>query len=408
MEHLHASQLFGMLVVMLGVAKLGGAAAQRLGQPAVLGELVGGVLVGRSGLALVEPGYETINNLSELGVFILLLAIGLETDFRKLARVGATSSVVALVGVVLPFAMGFAGCRLMGLSNLVAIMAGAALTATSVGITARVLSDLGRLRDMEGQVILGAAVLDDIIGLVILTVVSGLSRGENVTPARVAIDAAVALGFLAVAIVGGSVLVPRVARRGIRIDVPGTPTILALILAFGMAWLADRVGSAMILGAFATGMILASVPRAIDIERGITSLGHFFVPIFFVSVGASMDLSSLDPIDPQGRSAVLLGAVLIVAGVVGKFLAGQAPFWFKGDRTVIGVGMIPRGEVGLIFAQVGLNSGVFNQGQFSATTLMVIVTTFMAPPLLKLLVTSRPGKREEEPSEGIEDLVAEA
>jgi Kef-type K+ transport system membrane component KefB len=408
MEHLLAAQLFGMLVVILGAAKVAGAAAERLGQPAVLGELLGGLIVGRSGFGLVDMGYETVHNFSELGVFILLLAIGLETDFRKLVRLGGTSCVVALVGVALPFALGYAGCRMLGLTKLVAVTSGAALTATSVGITARVLGDLGRLRDEEGQVILGAAVLDDILGLVILTVVAGLSRGEEVTLIRVAGIGAVAIGFLALAVAAGRLVVPRVARLAVRIDLPGTPTILALILAFGLAWLADRVGSSLILGAFAAGIILASVPRAGEIERGITALGHFFVPIFFVGVGASVDLRSLSPMDPQGRWALLVGAVLILAGVAGKFVAGLAPFWFKGNRTVVGVGMIPRGEVGLIFAQMGLDNGVFDQGQFAAATLMVIVTTFMAPPLLKILLTSRAEPGMEEPSEGIEDLVSEA
>ena len=172
MEHLEVSHLFAMLVVMLGVAKVGGSLAQRIGQPAVLGELVGGVIVGQSGFHLVDSGYETVHMLSELGVFILLLAIGLETDLRMLLRVGTNSLAVAVVGVVLPLGLGYLACRLLGLSSLVAIMAGAALTATSVGITARVLSDLGRLRDVEGQIILGAAVIDDILGLVVLTVVT--------------------------------------------------------------------------------------------------------------------------------------------------------------------------------------------------------------------------------------------
>jgi Kef-type K+ transport system membrane component KefB len=408
MEHLQVSHLFGMLVVMLGVAKVGGAFAHRLGQPAVLGELVGGVIVGQSGLRLVDTGYETIHMLSELGVFLLLLAIGLETDIRMLLRVGATSAAVALVGVALPFALGYETCRLMGLTELAAIMAGATLTATSVGITARVLGDLGRLRDVEGQVILGAAVLDDILGLVILTVVTGLANGEAVTARRVASTTAISVGFLVAVVAVGRLLLPWVARRRIEIELSGTPTILGLILAFGLAWLAEIAGSEMILGAFAAGMILTSVPKAHEIERGITALGHFFVPLFFVGVGASVDLRAVNPADPQGRSALLVGAILIVAGVVGKFVAGYAPFWFKGNKTVIGVGMIPRGEVGLIFAQVGLSSGVFDERLFTGTTLMVIVTTCMAPPLLKRLLSARPSERTKEQDVGIEDLVVDA
>ncbi len=407
MEHLEVSHLFGMLVVMLAAAKIGGALAHRTGQPAVLGELIGGVIVGQSGLHLIDTGYETIHMLSELGVFILLLAIGLETDLRMLLRVGATSTVVALAGVVLPFGMGYAGCRLLGLTDLVAIMAGATLTATSVGITARVLSDLGRLRDVEGQIILGAAVLDDILGLVILTIVTGLARGDSVTIRHVAITAGIAFGFLAAVIMVGRFVMPWISRATATIDLPGTPTVMALIIAFGLAWLADRVGSAMILGAFAAGLLLAGSSRLHDIEKGITAIGHFFVPLFFVAVGASVDLHTMAPGTPEGRFALLVGGVLCVTGIVGKLFAGYVPFWFKGNKTVIGVGMIPRGEVGLIFAQMGLSTGVFQEGLFTAATLMVLVTTFVAPPILKVLLSARTARRAVEPLEGIEDLVTE-
>jgi Kef-type K+ transport system membrane component KefB len=408
MEHLQVSHLFAMLAVMLGVAKLAGALAQRIGQPAVLGELAGGVIVGQSALQIVGTQYETVHMLSELGVFLLLLAIGLETDLRALLRVGPTSAAVALAGVLLPFGLGFAACRLLGLSNLVAIMAGATLTATSVGITARVLADLGRLGDLEGQIILGAAVLDDILGLVILTVVTSLSRGEEVTFANVATTTAIAFGFLLAVFLIGSFLLPRIGPLVRTIDLPGTPTIMALILAFGVAWLAEKAGSAMILGAFAAGVLLASSPPAHEIEKGVTALGHFFVPLFFVSVGASVDLRALDPMSPEGRSALVVGGALIVVGVIGKLLAGFAPFWFKGNKTVVGVGMIPRGEVGLIFAQMGLSTGVFNDGMFAGVTLMVMVTTFLAPLVLKRLLAVREPASPAESAEGIEDLVMEA
>jgi Kef-type K+ transport system membrane component KefB len=408
MEQLQVSHFFAMLAVMLGVAKVAGALAQRMGQPAVLGELAGGVLVGQSVLDLVSTRYEAVHMLSELGVFLLLLAIGLETDFRMLLRVGATSAVVALVGVILPFGLGFAACRLLDLSNLVAIMAGATLTATSVGITARVLADLGRLGDVEGQIILGAAVLDDILGLVILTVVSSLSRGEAVSYATIATTTTVAFGFLAAVFLGGRFLLPRIGPLVSRIDLPGTPTIMALILALALAWLAEKAGSAMILGAFAAGVLLAPSPAAHEIEKGVTALGHFFVPLFFVGVGASVDLRALDPTSPAGRSSLVVGGVLIVVGVLGKLLAGYAPFWFKGNKTILGVGMIPRGEVGLIFAQVGLSAGIFDQGMFTGVALMVMVTTFLAPPILKRLLATQEPRRPSETAEGIEDLVMEA
>ncbi|MDR3620808.1 MAG: cation:proton antiporter [Paludisphaera borealis] len=408
MHHLEVSELFAMLVVMLVAAKIVGELAQRIGQPAVLGELIAGILVGRSVLGLVDPHVETIHMLSELGVVILLLAIGLETDLRAMMRVGVTSLAVAVVGVVLPFGLGYAACRLLGLDGLTSIMAGATLTATSVGITARVLSDLGRLRDVEGQIILGAAVIDDILGLVILTVVGGMVGGGSVSVGAVAWTTGAAFGFLAVTLVVGHLALPWLVRLASRINLPGTPTIFALTLALGLAWLAEKSGSALIIGAFAAGVLLAKTPRAHEIEKGITTLGHFFVPLFFVAVGASVDLSAINPLNPDSRWALVVGGALIVCGVVGKLAAGYAPFWFRGDKRVVGVGMIPRGEVGLIFAQMGLDQGVFDAGMFGGVTLMVIVTTFLAPPLLKLLLTSKNGGRIDEEPEGIEDLVTEA
>jgi Kef-type K+ transport system membrane component KefB len=406
MEHLSISQFLGMLVVMLVVAKVGGYLAQRLAQPAVLGELFGGVIAGGSVLGLVNPEYETIHLLSELGVIILLFAIGLETDLLQLLRVGPTSLTVAIVGVSVPFALGFASCRLMGYSSLASVMAGATLTATSVGITARVLSDLGRLRDPEGQIILGAAVIDDILGLMILTVVAGLTEGKEVNLWGVLQTTASAVGFLVATIAVGRLVVPPLFRWAVRIELPGTPTAMALIAAFGLAWLAEQCGSALIIGAFAAGLLVAAAPQARQIERGITEIGHFFVPLFFVAVGTSVDLKALDPFQQSSRFALATGGILIVMGVAGKLVAGYAPFWFRGNKTVIGVGMVPRGEVGLIFAQTGLATHVFDAGLFGAATLMVIVTTLLAPPLLKLLLGPAPVPDQE--LEPIEDLVVEA
>lgn len=397
-----------MLVVMLVAAKIVGDLAQRIGQPAVLGELVAGIVVGQSVLRLVDPHVETVHMLSELGVAILLLAIGLETDLRAMMRVGVTSLAVAVVGVILPFGLGYVACRMLGLDNLTSIMAGATLTATSVGITARVLSDLGRLRDVEGQIIIGAAVIDDILGLIILTVVGGMIGGGALTAETVALTTGKAFGFLAVSLVVGSLVTPWVVRLADKIDLPGTPTIFALTLALGLAWLAEKSGSALIIGAFVAGVLLAKTSRAHDIEKGVTSLGHFFVPLFFVSVGASVDLGALNPMVADGRWALVVGSALIVCGVVGKMAAGYAPYWFNGDKRVIGVGMIPRGEVGLIFAQMGLSRGVFDAGMFGGVTLMVIATTFLAPPLLKALLTRKLGHVPEVEGEGIGDLVTEA
>lgn len=182
---------------------------------------------------------------------------------------------------------------------------------------------------------------------------------------------------------------------------------IAIMLAFSLAWLASVAGSAVIIGAFAAGLLLRNTPQAHEIERGVAHLGHFFVPIFFVTVGAAVDVRVLNPLDEANHQTLLIAGMLIVAAVAGKFVAGYAPFWFPGNKKVIGVGMIPRGEVGLIFAQMGLASGVFDLGLFSAVTLMVMVTTFMAPPLLKFLFPPLHSAKTSTKPEGIEELVTE-
>jgi Kef-type K+ transport system membrane component KefB len=406
MDHLDMTGFLGVLVLILGAAKLLGALARQIGQPAVLGELVAGVLLGASVLGVVDSTNHVLHLLAELGVVLLLFEIGLETDLRKLIAVGGTAAAVALVGVALPFALGYGVCRLLGLETLSTVVASATLTATSVGITARVLSDLGRLQEPESQIILGAAVLDDIVGLIILAVVAGLTTGQAITLGGVATITALAFGFLVATLLLGSLVVPILARLSHRVDLPGTPTILAVLLAFGLAWLAAKAGSAMIIGAFAAGLLLRTTPQRRDIEHGVAQLGHFFVPLFFVMVGAAVDLRVFDPFTPAKQPTVLIGGLLIVVAGLGKFLAGYAPFWFRGKKSVIGVGMIPRGEVGLIFAQMGLTTGVFDAGLFSAVTLMVMVTTFVAPPLLQRLFPS-PAGHKPQAAEGLEELVTE-
>jgi Kef-type K+ transport system membrane component KefB len=254
--HLDIPAFLGLLAILLATAKLLSSLARWIGQPAVLGELLAGVVLGASVCGLINPGdvadprNEVLHVFSEIGVALLLFTIGLETDLGKLLRVGGASSVVAVTGVVLPFALGYAVCRGLGLSNEKAIVAGAALTATSVGITARVLSDLGQLQAPEGQVILGAAVLDDIIGLVILTVVAAQTKGQPVTFAGIVRTTAIAFGFLLVTLVLGRLFVPpllHVSRRVARSD---TFVLLAVMLTFALSWLADTAGSAVIIGAF--------------------------------------------------------------------------------------------------------------------------------------------------------------
>ena len=369
-----------LLVAVLVSAKILGELAEKIGQPAVLGELLAGVILGSSVLGVLNTDIHVMHLLAEVGVILLLFQIGLETNLSRLLRVGPASAAVAVVGVALPFALGYAVTRFLGLAEIPAIVAGAALTATSVGITARVLSDLGRLQEPESQIVLGAAVMDDIIGLVILAVVARIVSGGAVTPAGVGVITLIAFGFVAAVVLIGRLVIPPLFDLLARIGREETLGIMALAFAFTIAYLADAVGSALIIGAFAAGLVLGPTTHAQVVEHGVLRLSMFFVPIFFVWVGAAVDVRTFaDPF------VLKVGGALILVAVVGKFVAGFVPFWFKGKKSVIGVGMIPRGEVGLIFAQMGLTTGVLNRGLFSALTLMVMVTTFIAPPLLKIL-----------------------
>jgi Kef-type K+ transport system membrane component KefB len=254
------------------------------------------------------------------------------------------------------------------------------------------------LQEPESQIILGAAVIDDVIGLIILGMVEGLTHGQEITAVAIAKTTGIAVGFIVVTIVVGRFIVPLFVRWGSRLDLPGTPIMLTVVLAFGLAWLAAAAGSAMIVGAFTAGILLRATPQSHALHRAVAHLGYFFVPIFFVTVGAAVDVRVFNPFDPANHRILLIGGLLIVAAVSGKFLAGYSPFWFRGNKQIIGVGMIPRGEVGLIFAQMGLATGVFDVGMFSAAMLMVLVTTFMTPPLLRLLFSSPPKNQYTSPS----------
>ena len=395
------AQFLLALIAIFVAAKAFGEIAERLGQPAVLGELIGGVIVGVSGLHLVDPHDATIHLLSELGVILLLFLIGLETDLNKLMEVGGSATAVAIVGVVLPLAGGFALGQFLGFRVMVSVFLGAALTATSVGITARVLSDLGHLKDPESQVILGAAVVDDIVGLVLLTLVGTLAGGGELTFLGVGRVILVAFGFVIMAIVIGSQLAPALIRLIDRIEMRRGLFFSAVVFAFLLAYVAQKVGSAIIIGSFAAGLVLARTHRGKEIEREVHDVAQFFIPIFFVVVGAAVDLRSINPFNADARRFLWIGLALTAVGIVGKVAAGFV-VWKKGlRRTVIGVGMIPRGEVGLIFATIGLTSKLLTAGLYSAVALMVMLTTFLAPPLLRRLLV------QNVPDVPLEDLTSD-
>ena len=392
-----------VLAALLASAKLLGALAQRAGQPAVLGELLAGVLLGGSVFGLLDPGDPVIHGLSELGVIVLLFEIGLHTDLRAMGKVAGAATTVGVVGVILPFVLGYyAAHTVLGFERIPSLVCGAALTATSIGISARVLSDLGQLNTREGQVVLGAAVLDDIIGLIVLSVVTSVVLGGTWTIGGIVVTTALAVGFIIVAVIGGRFLARPVFHRLKAVRTSGTLGVVALAFALLLSSLAAAAGSAMILGAFAAGLVLHDTAERVEIERAATTIGHFLVPVFFASVGAAVDLSTFG--DPRTLAA---GALLIAVGVAGKFAAAFAPWRFRGNKPLIGVAMIPRGEVGLIFAQMGLSTKAITPAIFSALTLMVMATTFLAPPILaRVAKGSATGRGDLSGEGGIDDLVA--
>ena len=389
------ARFFLVVATILATAKLLGELVERIGQPAVLGELLAGVLLGGSVLGVMPTDgtpAEVIRVLADFGILLLLFEIGLETDLREMFRVGPASLAVALVGVVVPFGLCYlywahvphpaSGNADVGVA---AIFVGAALTATSVGITARVLSDLGRMGTREARIIIGAAVIDDVLGLVILSMVSGIAAGAAFTLGGALWTLAVAVGFLVVAVVVGRFVVPRLFDVIMRMRVRYVLLVAALAFALGLAALADLAGSALIIGAFAAGIILSGTNQFDTINHEVKPVASVFTPIFFVNVGASVDLRLLDPSSAASRGTLLIALVLTLLAVGGKVAAGWAAPWERIRRIVVGVGMVPRGEVGLIFADIGRRSGVLSSEVFGAVLVVVMVTTFIAPPALKAL-----------------------
>lgn len=396
--------LFLVLAAMLVAAKLLGELAERFGQPAVLGELIAGVLLGGSVLGIIPvegTGAEIIHFLAELGVVFLLFEIGLETDLREMFRVGTASLSVAAVGVAVPFALGFAYWAYLPHAasgptadlTMSAIFVGATLTATSVGITARVLSDLGQMHTPEARIIVGAAIIDDVLGLVILTVVSGLAAGASVEPLGILRVFVVAVGFLLVAVLVGRFAAPKLFDLVVRMRVRYVLLVFAVAFALALSATAALFGSALIIGAFAAGVILSGTNQFDTIEHEVRPVASIFTPIFFVSIGASVNLGLLNP-GREGTGLLGVAAALTALAIVGKLAAGWAAPWAKFRPLVVGVGMVPRGEVGLIFADIGRRAGVLNDAVFGVVLLTVMATTFVAPPGLKVLFGSSSGERK--------------
>lgn len=411
-----APLLLGIIVILLA-AKLGGDVFERIKMPAVLGELVVGVILGNwmmlTGLEwfqfLHAPAQGTLGDpftagaalkmLAGIGVVLLLFEVGLESTVADMAKVGASAFVVACLGVIAPMGLGYlCGLWLLPESGWqVHVFIGACLSATSVGITARVLKDIGRSQDRESKIILGAAVIDDVLGLIVLAVVSGVIQSGAVDAKSLVIIVGKSVGFLAGAILLGKHIARPLFKVASCLKGRGLLLAAALCVCFGFSWLANALGLAPIVGAFAAGLILEKVHYRELTDRGeheleelLHPLTGLLVPIFFVQMGIQVDLKSMT--DP---SVWGLAAAITAAAIIGKQICAVGVLEKGLNRLAVGVGMIPRGEVGLIFAGVGLTlvangKPVVSSGTYSAIIVMVMVTTMVTPPILAAVMKKRP------------------
>ena len=367
------------MLLVFGSAKLMAELFERLRQPAIVGEIVAGILIGPSVLGWMQPS-DLLTALADLGVMFLLFRVGLEVKASELIKVGGTATIVAILGVVVPFFLGWAILLLWGEPQIEAIFMGAAMVATSVGITAQVLAAKGQLQARASRIILAAAVVDDVLGLIVLALVSSMAKGE-VNLFELALTAVVALAFTLIVAKWGTKtmgkVVPHVQRK---LRVGEAQFALAMVLLFALSLLAVYAGVAAIIGAFLAGMALAESvgPRVHDLAHGVTEL---LVPFFLAGIGLHFDLSAFGQ-----ASTLALSLVILLAAILSKFVGcGVGALRLgRADAIRIGVGMIPRGEVGMVVAQIGLGLGAIAQHVYGVVVFMSVATTMVAPPLLSL------------------------
>ena len=399
----HLTEILIQLFAILVAAKIGNEIFRRLGQPTVVGEILGGVIAGPAVFGVYEVNAET-TLFAEIGVVLLLFQVGLETRLHDLLRVGRTALAVGVLGVILPFAGGFAAAELAGGDLSLAIFLAAALTATSVGITSNVLRDLGALTTTGGRIILGAAVIDDVLAIMILSVATGVAAGSfevsNILSLLV-----VALLFIGVVVIGGTRILAR--RRSILTDpeFAETPFLPGMIIMLGLAALASLIGLAAIIGAFLAGMVVGESSERHALEAEVAPVAAFFTPFFFGFIGAQVDLAGLANLD-----AILLLAGITALAVASKFVGAFIGAFGQGRwrAALVGWGMVPRGEVGIVVAGLGLSAGAIDSEIYSVVVGMAIITTLIVPPLLPWLVRraeaeAAPAGGPGGPAPGIED-----
>lgn len=380
----HGSDVLLALFVVFVAAQLGAEVARRLKFPAVVGEIAAGILVGPSVLGWVQPD-SVLTALSEVGAVLLLFSVGLETRLGDLRKVGAVASVVAVGGVVLPFLLGAGWAQWAGIPGDKALFVAAAFVATSAGITARVLHDMKALQRRESRVVLAAAVLDDILAMLLLVVVVALQGGKGIQPLQLGLLLLQAIGFVVViALAGGRF----VRRKSELLDAPLhplSPLTISLAICLGLAAAAQRIGLAAIIGAFLAGTVMAESRQRHALEKQVQPLLAFLTPFFFVVTGTAVDIGAL-----SSPSALATLALVTVLAVIGKLVGCGLGAWRLGARSalIVGTGMVPRGEVGIVVATLGRGAGVISDDLFSILVAMSLLTSVLAPPVLKVLLAN--------------------
>jgi Kef-type K+ transport system membrane component KefB len=388
----HLAGVLVQLFAILLAAKVGDEVFKRLGQPTVIGEILGGVVVGPAVLNVYQLNAET-TLFSEIGVVLLLFQVGVETRLGDLLKVGGTAASVGLLGVALPLAGGFALGGALGYALEVNVFLAAALTATSVGITSKVLSDIGALGTLSGRVILGAAVIDDVLAMLILAFAGGLAAGA-VSGWQIATLVLLAVAFIGIVLLGGTRLLARRPSLLTDPEFASTPFLPGMILMLGLAALAALIGLAAIIGAFLAGMVVGESSEKHALEEEVAPVAAFFTPFFFGFIGAQVDLSAFSSVNV----IVLLLALTAIAAAtkfVGAFLGALRVG--RARATLIGVGMIPRGEVGIVVAGLGLTAGAISGELYSVVVGMAILTTLLVPPLLPALARRAEPERDRDP-----------
>jgi Kef-type K+ transport system membrane component KefB len=380
--HNHDALLFELFAIFLA-AKVIGEIFERLKLPAVLGEILAGVVMGPYALGWIHAS-DTLGSIAEIGAIFVLFHAGLEISPGDLIRVGRTALLVASAGIVLPFILGFAYMHWRGDATTESVFVGAAMVATSVGITARMLGDMGVLASRTAKIILGAAVFDDILGMLLLAVVDGLAQSAGVEWLKLGVLAAEAIVFALVMIFIGPRIIRRIRPGMERLSTHNAPLLVALIVCLGLSYAASRIGMAAIIGAFFAGMIFAECSPEWDLRPRVHAITEFLGPFFFFSIGAQLDVKLFN------GEVLMVAAIVTLLAIVSKVVGCGLPVIGEGWNTMlsVGVGMMPRGEVAMIVALVGLNSQIVSQSTYAVVVFMTAVTTLLAPPLLRYLFRS--------------------